>query len=998
MRRNRKNCKIAVCFFTTLLLVTISFTMNGFGQTTTHGFKLLEKRFIKEVNSECYYYEHVKSGAKLLKIANQDENKTFAIAFKTLPNSDNGVAHIIEHSVLNGSTNFPVKSPFDILSKGSLNTFLNAMTSRDVTEYPVASLNDKDYFNLMHVYLDAVLNPLIYSDPRILKQEGWHYELTSKEAPLTYKGVVYNEMKGAFSNPQRLLLYYNLKSLFPDNAIGKESGGVPASIVTLTQKEFTDFHKTYYHPSNCIIMLYGNADMDKELAFIDSYYLSKYSKDNSLTKLEDQKPFTAMQQTHNYYPIVEGTPVDNQTFITLNFAAGSNTDYALVYALNILCEVLVNQESAPVKNALLKEGIGQDVAAYPIDFKQNALTIMLQNANPKDQNKFKEIVFRTLKEELKKGIDKKEIEAVLNRMEFNIREGSDAQKGITYFSQIKPGWMYADNPFMGLEYEKILETLKKGLQSNYYENIVNQYILDNKHASLVVLEPKPGMENEVNSAIEKELQQYKSTLSESQIESLVKETQELIAYQNEEDSPEDMAKVPMLSISDINPKATYYQCDEKKIGNTKVLHYNEFANNIIYSNLLFNMKTLPQELIPYASLLSNVLGILNTQNYSYGELNRELNNQTGNFNTSLRTYLENNDDTKMLPYFILSSKIINNKCDKMFDLAIEVLLKSNISDTARLKEVIMRHLVELESFINNGYAVATLRAASYFTNQGVFNDLTSGLDYYRFVNALGKDIDKNMPLIVENLKETAKLLFSKENMMIAVTCSNPDYSIYSTSLKSFMDKLPTATPDYQKWTFQLNNKNEGIQSASKVQYVISGYDFKKLGYNWDGKMRVLSQIISTDWLKNQIRVIGGAYGGFCNFSPNGTVTFNSYRDPNLVNTLETYKKTTDYLSSFNADQEAMTRYIIGTIANLDVPQTIEQKGMASFIYYMSNRSEADLQKDRTAILNTTAADIRSYAGFVNNIIGQDSYCVYGNSDQLLKDKAVFKNIFNIKEK
>ncbi len=998
MRRNKKNCKIAVCFFTTLLLVTISFTMNGFGQTTTHGFKLIEKRFIKEVNSECYYYEHVKSGAKLLKIANQDENKTFAIAFKTLPNSDNGVAHIIEHSVLNGSTNFPVKSPFDILSKGSLNTFLNAMTSRDVTEYPVASLNDKDYFNLMHVYLDAVLNPLIYSDPRILKQEGWHYELTSKEAPLTYKGVVYNEMKGAFSNPQRLLLYYNLKSLFPNNAIGKESGGVPASIVTLTQKEFTDFHKKYYHPSNCIIMLYGNADMDKELAFIDSYYLSKYSRDNSLTNLEDQKPFTAMQQMHNYYPIVEGTPIDNQTFITLNFAAGSNTDYALVYALNILCEVLVNQESAPVKNALLKEGIGQDVSAYLIDFKQNALTIMLQNANPKDQNKFKEIVFRTLKEELKKGIDKKEIEAVLNRMEFNIREGSDAQKGITYFSQIKPGWMYAGNPFMGLEYEKILETLKKGLQSDYYETLVNQYILDNKHASLVVLEPKPGMENEVNSAIEKELQQYKSTLSESQIENLVKETQELIAYQNEEDSPEDLAKVPMLSITDINPKATYYQCDEKKIENTKVLHYNEFANNIIYSNLLFNMKTLPQELIPYASLLSNILGILNTQNYSYGELNRELNNQTGNFSTSLRTYLENNDDAKMLTYFDLSSKILNNKCDKMFDLAIEVLLKSNISDTARLKEVIMRHLVELESFVNNGYAVATSRAASYFTNQGVFKELTSGLDYYRFVNALGKDIDKNMPLIVENLKETAKLLFSKENMMATVTCSNPDYTIYSTSLKSFMDKLPAATPDYQKWTFLLNNKNEGIQSASKVQYVISGYDFKKLGYNWDGKMRVLSQIISTDWLKNQIRVIGGAYGGFCNFSPNGTVTFNSYRDPNLVNTLETYKKTTAYLSSFNADQEAMTRYIIGTIANLDVPQTTEQKGMASFIYHMTNRSEADLQKDRTAILNTTAADIRSYAGFVDNIIGQDSYCVYGNSDQLLKDKAVFKNIFNIKEK
>ncbi len=979
-----------------IIVGVIGFSSSTFGQPLNHGFKLIEKRFVKEINADCYLFEHVKSGARLFKIANSDENKTFGISFRTLPNSDNGVAHIMEHSVLNGSKNFPVKSPFDLLSKGSLNTFLNAQTSREVTEYPFASMNDKDYFNLMYVYLDAVFNPLIYSEPRILKQEGWHYELTAKDAPLTYKGVVYNEMKGAFSNPQRELLYQNLKSLYPDNSIGKESGGLPASIVSLTQQQFVGFHKKYYHPENSLIFLYGNADLNKELEFIDSKYLSKYTRTGNKIELGNQKPFLAMKEVSAFYPVMEGAPTKDQTFLTLNFVAGESSDYALGMALNVICEVLVNQESAPVRLALQKAGIGQDVSAYVQDFKQNILTISVQNANPEDKTQLKTIVMNTLKEAVKKGIDKREIQAVLNRLEFDLREGSDAQKGITFMSLIKAGWMFGNNPFKGLEYEKTLAEVKKGMTTNYYELLVQKYLIDNKHASLVVLEPKPGLDKERNDKIEKELQEYKAKLTPVQIDALVKETNDLIAFQNSEDAPEAVATIPMLSISDINPKASFFGCEEKQLNGTKVLHRSEYANNIVYSNLMFDMHTLPQDLIPYASLLSNVLGMMSTQNYSFGDLNRELNSNTGGFNTYLSTYLENNDDHKLLPYFVVNSKVTKDKCQKMLDLTLEVLLKSKLTDSERLKEVILRQQAQVEASIkSNGYRVASGRIASYYSNQGCFNELTEGLEYYWFITNLAKDFDKNAPTIMTNLKKVADLLFVKENMIPAVTCSNEDYTLYTNSLNTFMQKLPAGKPEYQTWTFKLENKNEGIQTASKVQYVIAGYDLKKIGYNWDGKMRVLSQILSTDWLKNQVRVIGGAYGGFSSFSPSGFVTFSSYRDPNLTNTLDVYKKTADYLSKFEADKTSMTRYIIGTISDLDAPLTIQQRGAAAFSYYFSKRTENDLQSDRNGILKTTPADIRAYSKMISDMIGQRSFCVYGNTDKIQKDKEEFKTLIKM---
>jgi hypothetical protein len=997
-RKNNSNQGTAKMLLSLVITNILCFmAIIGYSQpANSHGFKLIEKRFVKEVNADCYIYEHVKSGAKLLKIASSDDNKTFGIAFKTVPSNDNGVAHIMEHSVLNGSKNFPVKSPFDVLSKGSLKTFLNAFTSKDFTMYPYASMNDKDYFNLMYVYMDAVFNPLIYSDPRILKQEGWHYELTDKDSPITYKGVVYNEMKGAYSTPTRELSYQIYKNLFPDNLYGCESGGYPSAIPSLTNEEFLNFHKKYYSPENSYIFLYGNADFEKELTFLDEKYLSKYTRSGNAAVITDQKPFTQMKDITGSYGMMDGAPTKDQTYLSLTYVAGHNTDYALGMAFDIICDVLFNQESAPVRLALEKAGIGKDVSADASNYNQNVIKITVPNANPEDKQKFYEIVLTAFKEAVLNGIDKKEIQGIINRYEFQLREGANSQMGINYLNQIQAGWFFANDPFLGLEYEKTLTTVKQALTGDYFEKIIQKYFLENNHCLLLTLVPKPGLDKEKSNKLEQDLKTYKDKLDATTIEALVKETNDLIAFQKREDEPAALATIPLLSLTDINPKATWYGCDEKKVDGKKVLYHEEFTNNIVYTDLLFDLKVLPADMIPYASLLSNVLSSLSTEKYTYGDLNRELNINTGGFYTSLSTYLENMDDNKMMAMFNVSSKVMSNKLDDMFGLTSEILNKTVYTDKERLKNVLVRHQSQIDaSMKGNGYGVASGRLSSYFNNSGKFNELTGGLDYYWFVSALVKDFDKNSDLIISNLKKVAELLFTKDNMIAGATCSKADFEKFSKSLEGFMKVMPTKKPATNDWKFDLVLKNEGILTASKVQYVVMGYNFKKLGYTWTGKMNVLNQVLSTDWLKNQIRVIGGAYGGFSNIGIYGIVTFNSYRDPNLNSTIANYNGTPDYLKKFEADDNAMTRYIIGAISRIDVPMTASQKGDQALSYYFSKRSLNDVQKSRNELLSTKAQDIKDFAKLISDVLAKKAICVYGNTDKINAEKDSFKELIKI---
>ncbi len=965
--------------------------------TPAHGFKLINVRFVREVNADVYQFEHIKSGARLVKIDSTDPNKTFSIAFKTVPDSDCGTPHIMEHAVLNGSENFPVKSPFDVLIKGSLHTFLNAMTGSDITIYPVASMNDKDYFNLMHVYLDAVFYPLVLKDPRILEQEGWHYELENSESVPEYKGVVYNEMKGAYSNPLRELGYQIDRALFPDTPYRFSSGGYPPAIPELTFEKFKAFHKKHYHPENSYIFLYGDADLNRELEFIDSHYLSNFTKTGQTIPLSEQEPFESRREKIAFYPVSDKADEPDQTYLTMSWVIGQNTDRFLVMVLDTLAEILVNHESAPLRLALEKAKIGRDVSAFVDELKQNVFQIVVKNANPEDKDRFRQVVTKTLLHTIEKSLDKETLQGTLNRIEFRLREQNDAQKGLTYNFQTLSGWIFKDDPYLGLEWEKNLEKLRTALNTDLLEKTVEREFLENNHYLVLMLAPKAGMEQENYTRIREELKTFKDSLSPQEIESLVIKTRELIEYQKQQDSKEALASIPMLSRSDIDPKAQWYELQEKESQGIKVLHYKDFTHKIAYVQLLFDMSHIPQELLPYAGLLSECLGVMSTKNFKYGKLDNALNRHTGAFNAGVTSFLENRDDSRLLPKFVIYGKALTSKVRKLFELMNEILFHTLFDDTERLKQVVTRHQARLDARIkSDGLHVAMSRADSYFSQQGKFEELIEGLDYYGVVSALANDFDRRSPEIVADLIKTAELLFQKNNLIVAVTCESDDYEIFESGLGTLTGQLKSDRAHSQSWDLVSTTSNEGILTPSKVQFVVQGYDFKKLGYEWSGKMRVLDQILSRDWLQNQIRVIGGAYGGFSVISPSGRFLFLSYRDPNLIDTLNRYKQTPDYLKAFDANEDEMTRFITGTIARLDRPLTVSERGKHAIRNYFENVSASDLQEERNNILSTTRGDIQQMVDLVSGVLHENFYCVYGNKERLQSEADLFSHLIEIK--
>lgn len=754
-----------------------------------------------------------------------------------------------------------------------------------------------------------------------------------------------------------------------------------------------NFHKKYYHPSNSHIFLYGDADLDKELELIDKEFLSKFNDTHVKAEFPIQKPFDKMKEYHGFYPVTEGADTKEQTYLALNIVAGLNTDPALVMALDILTDALVNQESAPVRLALQEAGIGKEVTAGYDDIKQNVFEIRVQNANPDQKEKFYEIVTSVMKKVAEEGLDKEALEGIINRMEFHLREGDDAQKGLTNLFNVMRGWFFNNDPFIGLEYEKPLAKIKESLENGYLESVIKEYLIDNPHSILMVLEPKPGMENEIVEKTSKELAEYKKSLSKDDLTNLVKETKELIEYQKREDTPEALASIPLLELSDINPKAEWYSIENKKLADKDILYHKDFTNGVVYGRQFFDTRVLPEELIPYAALLTEVLGSQNTENYSYGDLDKQLNIHTGGFSAYLNTYVIEKKDENFIPYFVVNAKAMNNKLDKMFELLEEIVNKTKYDDKERLKAILTRFQARMEGAVKgNGYRFASMRALSYFSEEGLFNEITGGIEYYRFLTDLVKNYDANADKIVENLEKTAKLLFNKNNLSGTLTCDEIDVEKYEKEFAGFVSSLPGADVKMNEWKLKPENKKEGILTASKVQYVIQGYDYKKLGYEWNGKIQVLNQVVSREWLQNQVRVIGGAYGGWITCSPNGQVSFNSYRDPNLKETLVNYDNTVEYLKNFDAEKTEMTRFIIGTIANIDNPLTPSQKGNVAVRRYLEKTTKEDIQEERDAILSTTKEDIRSFAKMIGDVLAKDNYCVYGNEEKVNSEKELFTTL------
>lgn len=967
-------------------------------------YQVVKEADLKELNSRGMILEHKKSGARLFLLANEDENKVFNIGFRTPPADSTGLPHILEHSVLEGSEKFPVKDPFVELVKGSLNTFLNAMTYPDKTVYPVASCNDKDFQNLMDVYLDGVFHPSIYQEPKIFLQEGWHYELESPEDELTINGVVYNEMKGAFSSPESVLDRYTRAVLFPDTCYGFESGGDPVKIPDLTYEQFVAFHRNYYHPANSYIYLYGDMDMAEKLLWLDEEYLSAYDRQDwkGDSRIQMQKAFEKPVEQEITYSVTKEEGTEKRTYLSLNTVVGTDLDPVLYVAFQILEYALIDAPGAPLKQALIEAGLGEDIfGGYESGILQPYFSVIAKNAERQQKGEFLMAVKGTLRRLADQGIDKKSLLAGLNYYEFRYREADygSAPKGLIYGLWCMDSWLYDGDPFMHLEYQKTFDFLKEAVKGRYFEQLIRDYLLDNPHEAVVIVSPSVDQTAREEEALANKLAVYKASLSGAQIEELVQETRALKAYQEEPSAQENLEKIPMLTREDIAEEGEVPEYQVKQENGVTVIHTNLFTSGIGYLKVLFHTDRVAQEDLPYVGFLKSVMGYVDTDEHSYQDLASEIYLNSGGMDFSVTSYIDLENPKEFYGAFVVSAKVLYEKLDFAFDMMKEIFTSSHLEDEKRIGEILdetrSRARMKLES---GSHSAAVARATSYFSPTSAFNDLTGGIAYYHFLeqaaDRYGKDEEYRKEL-TGHLKRVAERLFTRDNLLIGYTADEKGYGSLPGLLERFVKNLPEGDGRNFRFQPQMGNRNEGFRTSSQVNYVARCGTFREKGFAYTGALKVLKVILNYEYLWTNLRVKGGAYGCMSGFGRSGEGYLVSYRDPNLGATNEIYEGIPKYLEEFSIDDRDMTRYVIGAISDLDAPLTPSVKGSRSMSAYLSGVTPQMLRQERKEILETWQKEIRALAPLIQSILDTGALCVIGNDRKITEDEKLFKTTLNL---
>ncbi len=964
-----------------------------------NNYKLVREEQIVEMNGVGYLLEHVNTKAKVFVISNDDNNKVFNIGFRTPPTDDTGVPHILEHSVLCGSKNFPAKDPFIELAKGSLNTFLNAMTYPDKTVYPIASCNDQDFRNLMHVYLDAVFYPNIYEREEILKQEGWHYELENEDGELTYNGVVYNEMKGAFSSPEQQLMRTIQKSLLKDTPYGYESGGDPEYITDLTYEDFLDFHKRYYHPSNSYIYLYGDMNVEEELTFIHDNYLSNFDYLEIDSSINMQEAPESPMEFEEYYSLSDAEDLENNTYLSYNSIVGTSLDRETYLAFQIIDYVLIDVPGAPIKEALVKANIGDDIfSSYENSILQPIYSIVSKGANNEDKDRFVNVIRETLSKLVEEGINKRSIEASINHFEFKYKEANYGRypKGLMYGLQAFDSWLYdSSEPYMHIVANETFEFLKKQIDTDYFEQLIKKYLLDNNHRSVVVVKPEKGLNARLEQQDREKLAAHKNDLSKDEVAAIIQSDIDLKEYQSIPSTKEELEKIPLLKLEDIGKKARTLNNHIGDISGVTTVSHNIFTNGIGYMKLSFDIKDMPWELVPYLSLATAVFRYVDTEKFSYNDLSNEINIETGGIGFITQVLNASSDKDGYIPTFEINTKALYEKMPIALTLIEEILFTSKLDDYDRLKEIIAEIKSQLKMGItSSGHTSAANRALSYFSKSAYFKEVTEGISSYEFIDDICKNFEARKEGLVAGMKESLAEALRKGNLTISYTGDN-NIVEYSDSINHFIKKLSTRPEHDTVQEVVLEEKNEGFKTASKVQYVATAGNYMKAGYNYTGAINVMQVIFSYDYLWQQVRVKGGAYGSMCSFSRFGDSYFTSYRDPNLMETYTVYQGAPAYLENFEADDRDMLKYIIGAVSKLDMPLNPSDEGNYSWVAYKLGLTEEDLQRERDELLATNVESIRALAPLVESIIGTGIICAIGDEVKLDNNKDNFKKVVSI---
>ena len=965
-----------------------------------NGFRLKNFSEVDEISAKTYEFEHIKTGAKLFYVDTDDDNKVFYIGFRTPPKDDTGVAHIVEHSVLCGSKKYPLKEPFVELVKGSLNTFLNAMTYPDKTVYPVASRNAKDFRNLQDVYLDAVFNPAMLTTPEILMQEGWHYEIENADAPLKYSGVVYNEMKGALSSADDILSDKLQRATFPQNCYGYQSGGDPEAIPNLTQKDFVAFHQKFYHPSNSYIYLYGDVDIAEQLAYLDREYLSAFDKISVDSAIDFHPAFDSMKRVAEVYPIGEEESAVEKSFLSLNLVVGDTLDTLTNLGLEILTHALFLSPAAPLRKALIDSGLGKDVdAGLEDDLRQPTFTITMTGSEIDRVEKFYTLLTDELKRLVTNGIDKTLLQASINLMEFRLREADFglAPKGLIYGLRLLKTWLYGGDPNAYLRYEDDLAAVKRGLDERYFENIIQKYFLDNPHKVLMTLAPDKSFAKKRDAAQAEKLAAIKNTLSPAQIEDIIETTRRLKIRQQSPDSPEALKTIPILKREDLRKEAEHLPLQFRDLDGTRILFSNVDTHGIIYLTFYFDAGRVPQDKLFHAYLLANLLGNIDTREHSYEELAILTNLNVGGLGMSLRADSENGKPNSFAPRMKVYVKALKSKLAEMCDILAEIFNKTVFTNKKRLRELIEQDQIGFElSLQNMAPAIISAQLSAYQTKTGAYN-AASLLPYNKFLKDLLADFDNRFDELVDDLYDVYERLVNRNGLIVSVTAPNDLYREFRPHLSELLKSITVEEFVREHYSFPCKSRNEGLYSQSRVQYVGKGANFIELGHEYNGALGIMETILRYEYFWTKIRVQGGAYGAFANFNRAGNLFFGSYRDPNLTQTIDTFNGTADFLANFNVSDREMDKYIIGTLSKSDKPLTPSLKGQLAAEFCLNNVTYADRQKSRDEILSARQEDIRALSKLVADCMNQNSVCVFGNEEVIKQHAEIFGEVKQVLE-
>ncbi|MBO6163293.1 MAG: insulinase family protein [Eubacterium sp.] len=963
-------------------------------------YELQQEQSLPEVDGTGFVYRHKKTGARIMVIRNEDTNKVFAIGFRTPPDNSKGIQHIIEHTVLCGSKKYPAKDPFVELAKGSLNTFLNAMTYSDKTVYPVASCNDKDFHNLMDVYLDAVFHPNIYDREEIFKQEGWHYEMADPESELIYNGVVYNEMKGVYSTPDSVISRAIGKSLFPDSVYRHDSGGDPKDIPTLSREEYLDYHRTYYHPSNSYIYLYGNVDMEEQLEYLDREYLSEYDHldvDSVITLQQAPKEVITAEVP---FALAEGEDPAENAYLTFNAVIGTSLDKKLRVAFDVLSYVLLDAEGAPVTKAIIDAGLAADVeSSYDTSMLQPVFSIVAHNADADRKEEFRTLLTDTLKKLAEEGLDRTSLRAAIRRFEFSHKEGDFGRypKGLMLGLDAFDTWLHDDEKALELfSMNEVYASLTEAVDTGYFEDLIKTWLLDNTHAAFITGVPEIGRDIRESQALTEKLAKKKAALSEDEILTIVRDTEHLKEYQSEPTPAEDLEKIPLLAREDIDKEERKLCNRFSDIDGTLLVTHPLFTSGIEYLDLYFDLSDLTTEEIQLAALLAELYKSVPTEKYSLEELTTEMNLRTGGIAVTTGFIPNAVQDSDSLRYMLARVKTLEGELPVGIELLTEVLEHSRITDKKRLGEIIAELYSGLRSDLpSSGHITSALRARSYISGTYRLKDEMEGLGYYRFISGLNSDYEEHYPELAQRLTRLQEKILSRTRVKISYTNKDMPSEAVRNAISGFLGTLSDAPMGEKAAYPEAEKKNEGLITAGQVQFVAGAWDFKKDGLDYTGALSVLQVIFSYEYLWVNVRVKGGAYGAMCDFGRDGIAFLTSYRDPNLTDTLEIYRKAEEYVKSFDCSDRDMLKYIIGTISKLDSPMPPSTEGLVSFYAYLNGRTDEDRQKVRDEILAADQKAIRSLAPYLAGMKKENAIAVVGSKAKVEAAGEIFDTMENL---